>query len=153
MAQIDQLLVGVKNRQLILSNTVAEPTDRVVCLERYHETMSRTNQPRGIRKALLWTDKFRPAEYTSNLRPGLPLWLFWTLQRRGVPCRGVITDGQLQYTTDDRHNDVLGLVREAWGLCSHRLIEETPEARDERVRTFGVPITIDNVLHGLPPEP
>jgi hypothetical protein len=94
-----------------------------------------------------WANRYRPAEYTCTLMPGLPLWLFWNLHRKGIRCRGVVARGQLE-----AHSDMRALMLDAWDLCDKQIVADSIAERDRTVREHGQIITIEHVLGTLPPD-
>ena len=127
----------------------AHPIGPLHCNEPYQDTLQLVSNPRGIRTTNQWARLNRPSEYTCNLRPGLPLWLFWTWHAVGVPIRGVIVGPQLNVNpTDSRHNTLLSQVLDAWEVCTWQEVHPSPKDRDIAVATYGKPVTMTLILSG-----
>ena len=118
------------------------------CHETYQDTLQLVSNPGGIRAANRWARMNRPSEYCCNLRPGLPLWLFWTWHAVGVPIRGIIVGPQLNFNPDPRHNTLLSQVLDAWELCTWQEVHPSPKDRDGAVATHGNPVTMAQILSG-----
>lgn len=131
----------------MLASRIGTATEPVGCIERHRDTTRQVSIAAGIKGAMRWTTRYRPAEYTCNLMPGLPLWLFWNLHRRGVRCRGIVARGQLE-----AHSDLSRLLHDAWDLCDKQIVADTISERDCLVREHGQIITIEHVLGTLPPD-
>ena len=138
---------GIKPSHIVLTARIGTPCGTLHCTEPHRDTVLQVSPPNGIKLATRFASKWRPEAYVFNLRPGLPLWLFWTFQRRGVPCVGIAAEGQLQQQTD-----VWKLVNEAWGLCDSTKVTPTASMRDEEVSKRGEGVTVDHILHDLPPD-
>lgn len=132
-----------KRREAVPVPTMVGP---VCCIEPHKVTMTTLAIPRAMDLARRWQAHWTPEHYTFNLRPGMPLWLFWTWQRRGVPCLGIVSRGQLE-----KGGDLGPLLYSAWDLCTETLIFDTPEQRDDACRTRGVCITTEHIIHRLSP--
>jgi hypothetical protein len=147
------------NAEWLLPPAEAHRIGPLSCNEPYPETLQLIRHPGGIRAALKWARMNRPSEYTCNLRPGLPLWLFWAWHPLGVPIRGVIMGNQLTASpTNPAHNALLGQVIDAWELCTWQEMHRSPKDRDEAVATFGNPVTMAHILsdrlaHAQPDTP
>lgn len=138
---------GTKPANILLADPLAHPVGNVVCLERLSYTTSLISHPSGIRKAYEWGKRWRPRAYVFVIRPGLPLWLFWLWQRRGVPTIGVVAHKQL-----DQVHWATAMMRDAAELCT--VVEErgTNEERDEFARSQGSVVTIEHIMQGLAPD-
>ena len=135
------------NEPITLTNRVGTTTNPVNCLEPYKTTTNLCTPPAGLKAAMRWVVYWRPAEYTCNLRPGLPLWLLWNMTRKGIYVRGIIARGQLDPVTE-----LTDLYLTAWEVCDEQIEVATTEERDRLVASHGVSITIEHVLAGLPPD-
>lgn len=140
----------MSNRDWLHQPTSAHPLGALHCTEPYQDTLARIRQPGGIRAANHWARLNRPVEYTCNLRPGLPLWLFWTWQSLDVPIRGVIVEAQLHPSrTNHRHNEILTQIQDAWALCTWQEVHTAPNERDAAAATYGEPVTMASILPNL----
>ena len=138
---------GIKYKPIIISNRVGVATGPVCCVEPRPETMTRIDPAHAPALAHEWASRWRPESYTWNLKPGLPAWLFWTWRRRGVHCRAVIAEGQLEWETPTS-----SLMYEAWEMADERVTLATKYDRDDAVRRFGNAITWDFIENSLSPD-
>lgn len=126
-----------------------EPVGPRYCIEPHANSIAVVSIPAGIRAANRWARHHRPIEYTCNLRPGLPLWLFWSLHPLGIPIRGIVAPGQLRvHPTNSRHNATLAHVLDAWELCTWQEERPSLEERDAAVTGFGEPISMAAIVSG-----
>ena len=138
---------GIKPSHIVLSARIGTPCATLHCTEAHRDTVLQISPPNGIKLATRYASKWKPEAYVFNLRPGLPLWLFWTFQRRGVPCVGIAAEGQLE-----QHTDVWKLVNDAWSLCESTKVVPRASDRDALVSSYGVGITVEHILRDLPPN-
>ena len=126
-----------------------EPVGPHYCIEPMADSIKLASLPQGVGAANRWARHYRPIEYTCNLKPGLPLWLFWSLHPLGIPIRGIVVPGQLEiHPTSARHNAMLSQVLDAWELCTWQEVHNTPEERDDAVISFGEPISMAGIVSG-----
>lgn len=133
--------------RLILASRMAEVCGPVACVERLAYTLSRCNHPTGIRESDSWARRWRPERYVFVLRPGLPLWLFWLWQRRGVPTVGLRTRDWAK-----QPHWSISMLYDAADMCTQVIEYGTREERDDAARQMGMVVTIDHVLQRLAPD-